>query len=417
MARTIPHPRATHALPRARQAWTADPNQHALTIKRIQELKPRPTRYIVWDSELPAFGVRVSPAGRKTYRLGYRLPSGRYRWANLGRVEAVTLDQARRKAKRYLGLVADGKDPLSVKDAARGAILTRDVAEQFLEQHADVHLKPATQRNYRHHIAQHIGPVLGSVPISDLTSADAAKLQHRLRGTKMQANRVLATLSSLCTWCERHGYRDVGSNPCQRLVSFRETHRERYLSPEELKRLGAALRVGARYGRLSPSSVAIVKLLVFIGARVMEICALRWDEVDLVTGQIRKPRKRGAKPIYLNPPAVQVLADWPRFEGSPFVFPGTGRKTKGAHRVIPAKAWKWICRRARLKNARIHDLRHSFASVTISQGRTLAVVGALLGHTQAQTTQRYSHLMDDPLRAASKATGDTLSAALGRRQR
>ncbi len=140
--------------------------------------------------------------------------------------------------------------------------------------------------------------------------------------------------------------------------------------------------------------------------------------MDLGRAVLQLPdSKTGRKTIQLSVPAVDILEAWPRFTGSPYVFPGEGHgKRKGKHRVSLADAWTWIRKRARIPDVRIHDLRHSFASVAVSSGQTLATIGALLGHSQAATTQRYAHLMDDPLRAASNATGATIAAAIGSRR-
>jgi integrase len=231
------------------------------------------------------------------------------------------------------------------------------------------------------------------------------------------ANRAIAVLSKLCAWCEVKRYRPTGSNPCRGLEKYSEDPRRRYLTPNELKRVGAALRIGARYRRLSPAAIASIRLLVLTGARVSEILSLKWSHVDLAAGVLRLPdSKTGAKEILLNAAALDVLKRWPRWARSPDVFPGEGRgDRKGAHRVNLTDAWAWMRRRAKVPDVRLHDLRHSFASVAVSSGQTLPIVGALLGHTQAQTTQRYAHLLDDPLRAASEATAASIVAAIDRR--
>jgi integrase len=390
-----------------------------LTQRKIKSLRPRAgAQYVVWDGVLPGFGVRVGQEAR-TYILKYRLTTGRVRWATLGRVGDVPLTKARKRARRYVGVVADGGDPLRVKDDARNAPTFGDVADRFLAEHVAARRKPATQRLYKLAIDGHLRPRFGPAPIVDLCTADLLKVQHRLRATPYMANRVIAVASKLMNWAAQHDYRDPHTNPCDGIEKFKEDARARYLSPAELLRLGAALRVAVRYGSLSPAAIAALRLLLFTGARVGEILSLRWREVDLAGGALHlADSKTGAKTILLNAPAIDVLRAWPRVVGSRYVFPGEGRgKRKGQHRVSLVDAWAWIRKRARLHDVRVHDLRHSFASIGVSNGQTLPVIGALLGHSQAATTQRYAHLMADPLRAASAATGATIAAALERRRR
>ena len=395
------------------------PSVAHLTKRTLDALKTDPdARYVLWDESLPGFGIRVG-SGARAYVLKYRLASGRVRWATLGRVGVVTLDEARKRAKRDLGIVADSGDPLSHHDAARGAPTFNHVADRFLDEHVEVRRKKTTLRHYKLAIEAHLRPRLGTIPIADVGPVDILRLHQRLRATPYQANRVLAVASSLMNWAAQHGYRPLHSNPCENLEKFPEAARKRYLSSAELKRLGAAFRVAERYGSISPAALVALRLLLLTGARLNEILSLRWRDVDLAGGALHLPdSKTGAKTILLNAPALEVLKKWPHFARSPYVFPGEGRgKRKGPHRVGLADPWAWVRKRARLHDIRVHDLRHSFASVGVSNGQTLPMIGALLGHTQAATTQRYAHLMADPLRAASDATGATISAALERRRR
>lgn len=394
-----------------------------LNQRRLESLRPRPgEQYVVWDGVIPGFGVRVSPQGARAFVLKYRLPSGRVRWKTIGRVGAVALDQARRLAKIDLGLVADGEDPLEAKDSARGAVTLKDVADRFLEEHVEARRKGPTQRLYRQVLTQHVIPRLGARSLAEVSTDDVLKLHHRLKATPVMANRTLAVLSALFGWAAKSGYRGKGPhvNPCLGIEKFRERPRERYLTDAELKRLGAALRVGQKYQRLSPSAAAVIQLLLFTGARVGELLSLRRDAVELEKGLLRlADSKTGAKVIVLNGPALEVLRSWPKIGGSPFVFPSetrrkpvVGEKKKERHRFDLNRPWRWLRHRARLNDVRIHDLRHSFASVAVSNSHSLPTVGALLGHRQAATTQRYAHLMDDPLRQASEGTAKTIATAL-----
>jgi integrase len=393
-----------------------------LTERRIEALRPEPgAQFVVWDGALPGFGVRVSPAGARAFVLKYRLPSGRVRWKTLGRVGAIALTKARRDAKDDIGRVARGEDPLETRDGARQAVTLGDAADRFLEDHVDARRKPATQRLYRLVIDGHLRPRFGTTAIADLNTDDIVKLHHRLRSTPYLANRVVAVTSKLMNWAATAGYRGKGPhvNPCDGIEKFREAPRKRYLTAAELKRLGAALRVGKRRHAITPSALVAIRLLLFTGARVSEILSLQWPHVDLRRGALNLPdSKTGAKVVLLSQPAVDVLKEWPRHAGTPFVFPGEGHGTrKGQHRVSLVDAWAWIRARAKIADVRLHDLRHSYASVAASSGQSLPMIGALLGHAQAATTQRYAHLMIDPLRAASDATAATIAAGLSRKPR
>jgi integrase len=263
-----------------------------------------------------------------------------------------------------------------------------------------------------------VRPVLGPIAMADISRADVLRVHHRLRATPYMANRTLANLQTLMNWAEQQGYREAHSNPCRGVRKYPEASRRRYLTVAEMVRLGAALRIAERWQRMSPTAVTAIRLLLLTGARVSEILSVRWKEVDLPRGELRlSDSKTGRKTIVLSAPARQILAAWPRHAGSPYVFPGEGHGwRKGKHRVNLADAWAWIRRRAKLPDVRLHDLRHSFASVAVSSGHTLPIIGALLGHSQAATTQRYAHLMDDPLRRASDTTATTIAEALAPRR-
>ena len=375
---------------------------------------------MVWDGAIPGFGVRVNPQGTRTFVLKYRLPSGRVRWKTIGRSDKVTLEQARKRAKRDVGLVADGKDPQQHLDVAKDALTLGKVADRFLESHVEARRKDSTHRLYRLVIDGHLRPQLGNVPIADVTTEQILKLHAKLKATPYMANRVVAVASKLFNWAAQAGFRGGPGphvNPALGIEKYRERARKRYLTKQELARVGCALRVAERRGAMSPAAIAAIKLLLLTGARMSEILSLKWKYVDSGRGLIHLPdSKTGAKVIMLNMPARDILKACPKWADSPYAFPGEGRgKRKGQHRVNLTDAWGWVRKRAKIPDVRIHDLRHSYASVAVSGGQTLPMVGALLGHTQAATTQRYAHLMDDPLRAASDATGTRIAAAITRR--
>jgi integrase len=270
--------------------------------------------------------------------------------------------------------------------------------------------KPSTAREYRRLLNKVILPSLGNRRATEVERSDIAQLHHKMGKTPYQANRVLALLSKLFNWAELHGYRPDGSNPCRHVERYREKKRERFLSDAELAKLGEVLLITELEHSSSPFVIAAVRLLLFTGARLGEILGLRWDDVDFERAILRlSDSKTGPKVLYLNAPTLEVLSTIPRIEGNPFVICG---ERKGAHLVNLEKPWRRIRAAANLENVRIHDLRHSFASVGAAGGLSLPMIGKLLGHTQAATTERYAHLAADPVRAANEAIGRHIAAVM-----
>ena len=366
---------------------------------------------VIWDTEVKGFGVRVQRGGSKSYIVHYRAGTGRgapLRKVTLGKHGSPwTPDTARREAKRLLGLVEVGFDPGADKLARQEAPTVSELAERFLAEHADAKRKASTAAEYRRLVDRIILPALGKRKVADVTRQDLAKLHHGLRQTPYQANRLLAVLGKMFNLAERWALRPDGSNPCRHVERFGERKRERMLSPAELGRLGEALSAHAG----SPYTAAAVKLLVFTGARLSEVLSLRWDWIDFDRGEARLPdSKTGAKTLHLPPPALAVLAELPRLDANPHVI--VGHKA-GAAMVNLEKPWRAIRKTAGLDDVRLHDLRHAFASVAASSGMGLPIIGKMLGHTQAQTTNRYAHLASDPVKAAAASVAGKIAAAMG----
>jgi integrase len=370
---------------------------------------------VIWDREIKGFGIRCRESGAKYYVLKLRV-GGRQRWLTIGRHGSPwTPDSARREARRLLGLKAAGQDPAMDRDRQKDAVTIAELGKRFLEEYVTQHCKPRTEEEYQRAVKSFINPVLGRHRINDLTRADVAGLHHKLRDRPYQANRSIAVLSKMMNLAEEWGLRTDGRNPCWHVKKFKELKRERYLTREELQRLGAVLADPETKGTESPFAIAAIALLALTGARLMEILTLRWEYVDLENAVLRLPdSKTGAKLIYLNATAVNVLHTMPQMQGNPHVIAG---KKDGARLINLQKAWCRIRAKAGLDDVRIHDLRHSFASVAAGTGMSLPIIGKLLGHTQASTTQRYAHLAADPLRAASDQVGAEISAAMNGKKR
>ena len=320
--------------------------------------------------------------------------------------------------------IAKGGDPGGDRQAQRDAPRMGDLFDRYLSEHARATKRATSLANDERLIANRLRPAFGRDKVAEVGRADVAAFHKRLADKPYEANRSLALLSKAFNLAELWGVRPDGSNPCRHVRKYPETKRKRFLSAAELARLGGVLGDAQRAGfvmierdgeanrvPVHPSAVAAIKLLIFTGARKSEILGLRWEWVDFEAGRANLPdSKTGEKTVILPPPALSVLADLPRSDGNPHVV--TGAKP-GAALVNLKDPWNAIRDAAGIPDVRIHDLRHSFASVGAASGQSLPIIGALLGHTQAQTTQRYAHLADDPLQAAAASIGAKIEAAMG----
>jgi integrase len=379
-----------------------------LTKRRVDALEPKPDSYFVWDDEVKGFGVRVMPSGTKTYQVQYR-KGGRTRRASIGRHGTVTADQARMRAKELLGLVASGGNPVEDVSLHRRAPTVAALCERFFEAHVLERCKPSTQREYRRSIDLFIKPAIGSFKVVDVERKDIAELHHNFRDRPYQANRTLGVLSKMFNLSEVWGLRLDGSNPCRHVPKYREVKRERYLSQAELRRLGLILSNCATVGSETPHVVAAFRLLILTGCRLGEIQTLKWEYIT-PNGMELPDTKTGARRIPLPQPARAVLNTLPTVPGNPYVIVG---KVEGQHITDLQHPWQRIRALAGLLDVRIHDLRHTYASNAVSSGMPIQMVGRLLGHTQLQTTMRYAHLADDPVRRAAEENAAALDSALG----
>jgi integrase len=258
--------------------------------------------------------------------------------------------------------------------------------------------------------------------VSEIRTGDVARLHLKLADRPALANKCLAIISSAWRWAQKHDEAGIGGNPVPSVAKYVERRRERFLTADELGRLGDALREGETLGlpatpvagnrrfQLDPYAVAAIRLLILTGARLREILRLRWEHVDFERGMIFLPdSKTGQKAVYLSAAALAVLSSVSRAQGNPFVIVG-GREN--AARADLKKPWTAVTRAAGLQGLRIHDLRHSFASIGAGASLGLPVIGRLLGHSQPATTARYAHLDADPLRRAVNTIGETILSAM-----
>jgi len=374
------------------------------------------------------------PSGLKTFVCEYK-PYGGGRGVStkrlkIGRYGVLTAEQARKIATETLATVRLGKDPAADRAATRNAATIADIIDDFDTKHVQGKLKPRTAEMYQ--------PALrllknshGSTKADKLTRAHITSLHVGMKKKPVAANRALAIWSKLFSWASSQGHIPDGYNPARGIRHYKECARERFLTSEELTRLGSVLIEAETIGLpwlttkpnskhlvsedqrrtiIDPFAIAAIRLLVLTGARLREILHAQWSQVDFQRGILFLPdSKTGAKPIYLSNAALSVLRKIPRIEGNPFIIAGY---EDGKPRSDLKKPWKSICHAANLERLRIHDLRHSFASLGAGASLGLPVLGKLLGHKQPATTARYAHLDVDPLRRAVNNIGSTITAAL-----
>ena len=383
-----------------------------ITKKSVDALTARQREYMLWDDDIKGFGVRVHPSGRKVYLVKYR-HHDRVIKKSIGPHGTVSPAAARARAAEILTAAWTGRDPMGriLPLQTHNAATMHDLARRFLEEHVPAHCKPSSAHSYRIAVRQHVLRQLGSRRVADVTRGDVTALHHRMRETPYAANRTLGILSAMFTAAELWELRPQGSNPCRYVRRFRERKRERFLSDAEYRRLGAVLRKAETTGTEPASAVAAIRLLMLTGCRLSEIMDLRWDDVALEAAELRlRDSKTGAKVVHIGEPAVAVLRGIARTGDNPWVIAGRRPRTRLASLHFP---WGRIRERAGLADVRLHDLRHSFASGGLLVGEGLPMIGRLLGHSQVQTTARYAHLADDPVKAAADRIAGRIAEVVG----
>jgi integrase len=358
---------------------------------------PKQGNKITYDDAVKGFGVRVTAAGGRAFILNYRRKAdGRERRYTIGSFPDWGTTAAREEAKRLKRKVDGDGDPLGEQQAIRAAATVADLCDWFDRDYIP-RKRATTQRVYRQQIAADIRPAFGRMKVAGVTHDDIDNWHRKLSArAPTHANRTIAVLSKMFSLAIRWKLRT--DNPCKGVERNQEKKRQRYLTGEELVRLSAAL------AELPDRDAAnAVRLLLLTGARRGELLAAKWDDfkedrVWIKPGATTKQKTEHRVP--LSAAALQLLAEM-RNQADPdteSLFPARG----GGHRGHINAAWDALRKAAGIPDARLHDLRHTYASVLASAGLSLPVIGALLGHSTPTTTHRYAHLFDDPLRAATE---------------
>ena len=366
-----------------------------LTDARVRALKPRKTAYDIRDGKLRGFGLRVLPSNRKRFFVHCQHRGERV-WKIMGDAATMDVREARSRAVTVLAAIRLGEDP--PRDPAE--TLFEAVAEATFERRSRV-WKAGTLAVNRAYLRSQILPHFAGRQVADIDSRDVVKWFASLRATPVAADRSMPVLSVIMREAEAMGLRPEGSNPCKGIRRYRRKGRERFLSDDEIRRLSAAL---AAHEGQHPEQVAVVLLLLLTGCRKGEILTLRWS--DYREGRLfLRDSKTGPRTVWLSEPAKNILDALER-KGR-WVFPSY--RTAGPLGDGWLNGFWWKLRaEAELRDVRLHDLRHTHASIALREGETVLAIGRMLGHASPETTLKYTHLSDAMTMEAAEIVGAVL---------
>ena len=383
------------------------PKARKITKRMVDALSAKRKAGLFWDRDLPGFGVRVYATGRIAYVVQSRGPSGSRR-VTLGQHGDVTSEEARRLAARVIDRIKTGKEPLEEPPEPRTEHTVAELANRCLVEYVDRQCKPSTAIRYRRLLKTRIIPSFGEMAVRAVERDHVATLHHDLRNTPGAANHVLFALSRMFGLAESWGWRCKGTNPCRSIRPYRSNHRDRFLSREEYRRIGCVLAEVEAKNLIHAPAIAAIRVLLLTGCRCGEIAGLRWDDVDRFSGHLRlRDSKTGPRWIPLTREVLAVLNRQERVLGNPWVFVGTG---EGAPVSKLTGYWLRLRKRMDLKDVRLHDLRHSYASRALFLGESLSMIGRLLGHSGINATARYAHLAKDSEKASAARVAGSIEA-------
>jgi integrase len=386
-----------------------------LTQRKVNSLRASSRTRIVWDGEVPGFGVRITPNGVVSFLLAYRFNRRQTKYT-FGQHPGMTVEMARSRVRKLRDALDEGKNPQMCRGGE--GITFEELSEEFMKVHAEVNLRKGTVRGYREMLRDHILPEIGKQPLTDVRRLDIERIKAKLKGTPYRANRVVALVSSICNKGIEWEY-EIEKNPAEHVEPFLENEREFALTEQQYKALEAAI---TSYGRECGEAI---RLLLLTGARKMEVLSAPWAQFDLERGLWTRPahttKEKKTEHIVLSDATLIVLRRMKEKATSAYLFPG-----KKAHRKTISKPWIKICKAAGLATEyeipgekrmlkrwrpimRLHDLRHSFASWLVSDGFSLKRVGELMGHSSEATTERYAHLADRSMREVTNKFGNMVT--------
>jgi integrase len=409
-----------------------------LTKRSVESFEPESTAVVRYDDKLAGFGVRVMPSGRRYYFVRYRNKHGRDRWFSIGEHGKITVDAARIKAKQIFQAVVDGGDPSGEREAFRAAPTVNDLLDRYIAEHLEKRNRPSTINRFKGVVRHDIRPELGHLTVAAVTRQDLHRLHAARAKTPRQANLVVAVCSKIFNLAETWEMRPEGSNPCRKIERYRENQRERFLSAEELARLGGTLREAETVGLpwkvgadskhpVKPDArktlyrrvtTAAIELLLFTGCRLSEVLNLKWEQIDFDAGKITLPETKSGRPqlVTMNAPARQVLKELEGSRNSDWVLPSVSSIKQPLSKAGIEAAWQKLRTAAKLGDVRLHDLRHTVGTYAGQSGANAFLVRDLLRHKNLAMTGRYVNRADDPVRTLSDQVGERIAAGLAGRR-
>ena len=357
---------------------------------------------IVFDSQLSGLGLRITPTGKKIFVAQARV-AGRKRRITVGYAPDMLLSKARLEALQTLA--ADRKARL--RAAAAQTITIRQLSERWLAEFVVPKLKPRSASDYKELLTRRILPAVGNLTVGEIDRGHIERLHLDLKSTPRRGNYAVTVLRALLNFAVRHGLRP--NNPAAGIKLYRENKRERFLSEAEIGAAAEGIAEAENRGVIGPFAAAGLRLALFTGARSGEITSIQWNHVDWQRRLIRLPDSKTNEPrtIHLSDAAVEVLRSTPHV--GPFVVAGMKR---GVPYRNLTHAWGRARKYAGLDDVRLHDLRHSYASLAAGRGVSLYTIGKLLGHKDPVSTQRYAHLARDAVQAVNDELGAVMQAAI-----
>ena len=367
----------------------------------------RQARCVLWDDALTGFGVRIYPGGAKAFVLSYRT-NGRKRLMTIGACNAMTVDQARKRARAHLVAVDDGGDPLDLKQRIAQAGTVAELADEYITRYAKVH-KRSWQDDARR-VAKYIKPKWGNLKASAIKRTDVAALHGAIgKEHPYEANRNVELISKMFDLAMTWGFVPEGfANPGKRIEHYAEHKRDRWVTPEELPVLAKAIDKEPNiYIR------SAMWLYLLTGLRKTELLRARWDDVDARRKELRLPETKAGRTHYLplTEAAVALLRDIPRVKGNPHILVGV---KAGAHLVNINKAWRRIREAAGVEDVRLHDLRRTVGSWLAQAGNSLHLIGRVLNHSTQATTAVYARFAQDHVREALEAHSKRVLGVAGK---
>ena len=367
----------------------------SLNQSRVDRLKPQNSTYDIRDTDLKGFGIRILPSGKKSYFLQTQY-EGRRRWTKISDADAMSEAEARSQARSLLAAIRKGQD--SVPDLPAD-IAFEAVADEVFAYYRR-HWKPRTLAVNLNYYENNILPWFKGRPIAGITRPEVLEWFESLHAKPASANRSLPVLSVILRQAEEYGYRPEDSNPCKDIKRYRRRARERFLSPDEIRRVVEVLN---RHDGTRPYQAAFIRLLLLTGCRKGELLTLKWQ--DYRDGKLfLRDSKNGPRTVWLSSAAREVLDRLPK--KSAWVFPSHLRNLD--HLSGIADFWQDVRTEAGLRDVRPHDLRHTYASIALMHGETVLTIGRLLGHDHPGTTLKYTNFADAAAREAVNAVSSVL---------